>query len=477
MSDRERLTRSELSWLLTQEARGAAERLRKGVQILTKNPTPIPGPLSQPAGGPKSDRPPGSERPITLSSTSEEGDGLESTLDLLEGAMSKLALINGPSTQRQRRGRVDLAALLWEVSPDAKVNLAPGAGTAVHGDESELRRMLHMLLGAGNFSNAQVVDLKREGAEVKLSVALGPDTAPISSAERGWLARMAIRHGGRYELDGSREILIFPADDAADKQELVELRKELEAAKKQGEAYARELAAVFAEPGHSSRPPPLDSTADGAGPHAFLAPMARIADAVADDLRAILAPLGAAKIKTQNAGVSEESSTALLKEVHDSLSRGAELLSLTRQMARIGGDIASTPVDLARLAREEASMAAVAFASRGVVLTIDIVLPPTDVPSTLVIADGMPSALRALVAEMLDRALRGSEPGGEVRITIVGRALVVEGVGEGSDAAVRSLREGGRAALVFLTEMARSHRLELRIDDGRLVAELPAEPA
>ena len=42
MSDRERLTRSELSWLLTQEARGAAERLRKGVQILTKPPPPPP---------------------------------------------------------------------------------------------------------------------------------------------------------------------------------------------------------------------------------------------------------------------------------------------------------------------------------------------------------------------------------------------------------------------------------------------------
>ena len=34
MSDK--LTKQELSWLLTQEARGAAERLRKGVQILTR---------------------------------------------------------------------------------------------------------------------------------------------------------------------------------------------------------------------------------------------------------------------------------------------------------------------------------------------------------------------------------------------------------------------------------------------------------
>jgi two-component system OmpR family sensor kinase len=470
MSDRERLTRSELSWLLTQEARGAAERLRKGVQILTKPAPDLPMPA-------KSDRAPGSERPITLTSTGEEGEGLESTLDMLDGAMQKLSQIYGPSTQRGRRGRFDLAALLWEVAPDAKVNLTPGVGTEIYGDENELRRMLHMLLGAAsqNVGGAQVVDLKREGDEVKLSVALGPDTAPISPAERGWLARMAIRYGGRYELDGASEILIFPAEDAEQRAEVKELRRELEAAKAQGEAYARELAAVFAEPGNSSRPPPPSAHEAAADAHAFLAPMARISDAVADDLRAILAPLGAAKIKAQNAGTPEnDPSSALLREVHESLVKGAELLALTRQIARVGGDINRIPVDLALLARDEASLATVAFASRGVVLTIAIG------PEGGLELDGMPSALRALVAEMLDRALRGSEPGSEVRIAVDleegRRALVVEGVGEGSESAVRSLREGGRAALVFLTEIARAHRIELRVDDARLIASLPDRP-
>jgi hypothetical protein len=86
---------------------------------------------------------------------------------------------------------------------------------------------------------------------------------------------------------------------------------------------------------------------------------------------------------------------------------------------------------------------------------------------------GMPSALRALVAEMLDRALRTSEPGGEVRIAVQGRSLLVEGVGEASKDAARSLREGGRSALVFLTEVARAHRIELRVSDARLVATVP----
>src|SRR5262249_15444675 len=113
----------------------------------------------------------------------------------------------------------------------------------------------------------------------------------------------------------------------------------------------------------------------------------------------------------------------------------------------------------------EANAATIAFASRGVVLTISI--------QGELMLQGMPSALRALVAEMLDRALRNSEPGGEVRIALKGRSLLVEGVGDASKDAARSLREGGRSALVFLTEVARAHRIELRVSDASLVATVP----
>jgi hypothetical protein len=473
MSERERLTRSELSWLLTQEARGAAERLRKGVQILTKPPPPPPP--SSPA--------PGSERPITLSSTSEEGEGLESSLDALDATMQRLASIYGPTTQRGRRGRVDLAALLWEVAPDAKVNLAPGAGTEIFGDESEFRRMLHVFLGTSStgFGGAQVVDLKREGELVRLSVALGPDTAPVSPAERGWLSRMAIRYGGRYELEGSVQVLIFPAEDAQEKKEIKELRKELEAAKAQGEAYARELAAVFADPATaSSRPPPISASAPPLeSAFGFLGPLARVSDAVADDLRAMLSPLGAAKIKMRSleselaSGVENVAMLSLVEKVNDALTKGAELLALMRQLARTGGDIDRIPVDLAAIARDEANAATIAFASRGVVLSIAIGGSGATGGDTELMLQGMPSALRALVAEMLDRALRNSEPGGEVRISLRGRSLVVEGVGDASRDAARSLREGGRSALVFLTEVARAHRIELRVSDASLVATVP----
>src|SRR5580700_11625944 len=45
-----RLTRQELGWLLTQEAQGAAERLRRGVQVLKTKPPPPPAPPPEEEG-------------------------------------------------------------------------------------------------------------------------------------------------------------------------------------------------------------------------------------------------------------------------------------------------------------------------------------------------------------------------------------------------------------------------------------------
>jgi signal transduction histidine kinase len=453
----DRLTRRELSWLLTQEARGAAERLREGVQILSKPPPPPPPPSVRP-----SERP--SERPMTLAEPGE-GEGLESTLNMLDGAMQHLSQIYGPgSNVRGRRGRVDIAAILWEVAPDAKVELEPGSGTEVFGEEAELRRMLHVLLGASSQSGvggAQHIALRRAGDEVRLIVALGPDTAPISDAERRWLARMAIRYGGRYELDGASECLIFPAEEAAQQKEVKELRKELDAAKAQGEAYARELAAVFADPSQSSRPPPMW----GAGESRLgrLAPLARVADAIADDLRAILGPLGASKMRAQ----SERGANAavdLAQEVGESLVKGAELLALARQMARIASDIDAVPVDLASLARDESSHAAVAFGARGVSLERSI-----DEHATIWL-HGMPAALRAFVAELLDLALYATRPGGTVTLRVEGHALSVHASGTG-----RIVGQGARAAAAFLEEIAHAHEIRLEIAERSITARVKSD--
>ena len=74
--------------------------------------------------------------------------------------------------------------------------------------------------------------------------------------ERSWLSRMATRYGGRVVLDGSMQTLSLPADVDMQRKELENLKKELAAAQAQGEAYARELAAVFSRVESSVPAPP-----------------------------------------------------------------------------------------------------------------------------------------------------------------------------------------------------------------------------
>ena len=149
--------------------------------------------------------------------------------------------------------------------------------------------MLHVMLGHGSGSGSAVT-IKREGDEVVVGVVLGPDSSVTAETERAWLARMAIRYGGRYELVGSQEVLALPAEGVEARDDVAKLRKELDEARKQGEAYARELAAVWAagdEPvAQSSYPPPATPAADRHGA------VARFSGGVAATLRAMLSPVG-----------------------------------------------------------------------------------------------------------------------------------------------------------------------------------------
>ncbi|MBE7481216.1 MAG: hypothetical protein HS104_14695 [Polyangiaceae bacterium] len=214
----ERLTRQELSWLLAQEARGAARALREGVQQLTG---PVPGPAIEIKTAP----------------------AVETNLDTLDEAIARLGELQMGSRAAARRGRIDIGALVCEVVPNARIAMDTGSGTEVFGEEQELRRMIHLLVSQTNSSPMDSesarpdVDIKRDGEWVKISVELGPDSSATAELERRWLSRMATRHGGRLELEGGTETLFLPADRATD--EMAELRRELEQAQQLGEAYAR----------------------------------------------------------------------------------------------------------------------------------------------------------------------------------------------------------------------------------------------
>jgi two-component system, OmpR family, sensor kinase len=220
----DRLTRQELGWLLMQEARGTARALRQEVGQLQ---------VAQERGG-------------------DPGPPVETMLDALDGAIDMMTVLEAPSSvgqahSKERRVRIDVVTLLFDVAPNARLAIEPGAGTEVFGVEPELRRMLNLLVKlSGSDDNApSVISVHRETDWVIISVALGPEGMATRALEHRWLNRMALRHGGRVELTGNETKLFLPADAESGQQEILQLRKELEQAQQLGAVYAKELAEAF----------------------------------------------------------------------------------------------------------------------------------------------------------------------------------------------------------------------------------------
>lgn len=385
-----RLTRQELGWLLTQEAQGAAERLRHGVQILKTNPPP-PG----------------------------EGVGLDDSLAALDDAMRMLSnLHNRPSERRGRRGRVDLAAMLWELAPDAQLSIEPGSGTEVFGDEAELRRMLSIMIGHGS-GTGQSVSVKRAGDEVHVSVVLGPDSTASAEAERAWLSRMAIRYGGRYELEGGMEVVVLPAD--AERKEREQLEKELDEARKQGEAYARELAASFSTEGESTSPSTFPPPLAGADVTGRFGAVAKFAGGVAAELRTMLSPAA------RDLGAIREGATAeQLEVVRRALVQAQDFVSSLATLGEIDPQEPVGPLDLVDIVRTYVERANGRAERAGVKLRYE---PPGE----RVIARVSFRAAGVMAQQLVAQAIAASPRGSEVVVRVVdgemGGQLVVDDAG------------------------------------------------
>jgi two-component system, OmpR family, sensor kinase len=379
-----------------------------------------------------------------------DSSGVDATLSALDDAMKMLSSLHArPVSVRGRRGRIDLASLLWEVAPEARVSIEPGSGTEVFGDEAELRRMLHVMLGHGGGAGSAVT-LKRAGDEVAVGIVLGPESSATAETERAWLARMALRYGGRYELEGSTEVIALPADGVAARDDVAKLRQELDEARKQGEVYARELAAVWTsgdEPAApSTYPPPSTGEADR------LAALSRFAGGVAAALRGMLSPVGRELAELRASGPRKSSpdlESVARGEIDDRLEGVRKRLlgvqEFVAELAHFGDSDTSEPrreVDLADLVRAEVRGLEARAARAGVEVRVRT-LP--DDPAARVVARVAPRLAAVLTRELLAYAIAATPRGSGVVVNVVragaelglGARIVVDDAGTILPAAAR----------------------------------------
>lgn len=415
-----RLTRHELSWLLTREAQHAAERLRVGVQYLRTHAPPPPAEVEDPA------------------------HGVETSLAALDDVMQMLSNLNqqaapqGAAAPAGRRGRIDIAALIVEVAPDARLSIEPGSGTEIYGDEADLRRMIQVLVGHGSGEGA-LVTVRRDGDDVKVAVALGPDSSPTAETERAWLNRVVVRYGGRHELEGGSEVIVFPADAASDRNESAALRKELAEVRKQGEAYARELAAVF-ERGEGAATISSPPTADGMPLEAArFSVMTKLCAGIASELRSAL---GSAK--DDLAAVRQgEMSDAHVDALRRRLGHTEELVSDLAAIGELRADELKLDIDIAAVARTTIRTLANTAERKDVKVTLKV--SPEGAGTSL---KRGPKAMNLLLRELVAHAIEASPRGSHVDVTV--EALAGGGVRLVVDDSGAALPVAGRRAYVTL---------------------------
>ena len=416
MSSKRGLTRQELGWLLTQEAAGAADRLRSGVQVLRTGAPPPP---------------------VSDSQSSQPGVEIhvEASLNALDDVMRMLSSLHQrPSSQvKGRRGRIDLASLLWEVAPEARVSIEPGHGTEVFGDEGELRRMLHVLVGHGSGLGSQVT-IRRDGDDVRVAVVLGPDSSATAETERAWLSRMATRYGGRHDLEGGTELLSLPADGVSERNEREALRKELNEARAQGEAYARELAAVFErgteEESHPSTFPPAGVA--GRADNRF-ATIAQFAGGIAAELRNMLSPVGRELHAMRGSIRPGEIVDERVEGIRRRLLQVQDFVGGLASIGELEPNELPAEIDLIEIGRT-AIRALMPRAERGEV-KLKLAIEP-DAPDTRAYVRGAPRATAVLVRELISQAVAATPHGADVLVTIAvgdaarpGTRIVVDDAG------------------------------------------------
>ena len=433
----ERLTRAELGWLLAQEARGAASALRAEVKELRASLSPPaleqpegqalppPAPVIRWVDDRKSETPASSGNAVARASSSTSGPRSERTADasedrisalpgerhlnVLDEAIDLLATLQQPTGPKsKRRGRIDLASLLYDLAPNCRLSIEPGAGTEVIGDEHELRRMFHLLLnqqtgGSGDGATLNTIEIRRQNQWVHVSVELGPDTAAANDLERRWLSRMAVKHGGRLELHGRRQQVILPAE-SSNQEEVDQLKRELEQAQLLGEVYARELATALSH--ESSIPPKPGTTAPVSAPQ-IAAPGIAMAT-----IASILVPMLNAVSREAHAGGALSPATL---ELVDTLKGQFQYVLAGHEPAR--------RVDLVELLQQVTASGNERGSKRGVRVLLE---PAADAPeqqensgAKAMTVSSSPRTLNGLLTLLVDHGISATPTGGTVKLTVL----------------------------------------------------------
>jgi two-component system OmpR family sensor kinase len=290
-----------------------------------------------------------------------------------------------------------------------------------------------------------------------VGVVLGPDRSATADTERAWLSRMALRYGGRHDLEGGMELLSLPAEHAGEQKERDQLRKELDEARKQGEAYARELAQVFTQEEEASSPSTSPPPLSGATAQDRVATVARFAGGLAAELRGLLAQVGrdVQHIRTQGGGHGTarshaedaedpfESMKRRLRQVHD----------LVAELAMVGEIDASegmAQLDLVDVMRSAARSLAPLIERCGV--EVKIVTVPEG-PGTRVPVRLSARAAALIARELLGQAVAATPRGLAVYVSVAAAGGAPgEGVGPRLtiDDAGASLPSTARRAFVAL---------------------------
>jgi signal transduction histidine kinase len=273
---------------------------------------------------------------------------------------------------------------------------------------------------------------------------------------------MAIRFGGRLELEGGSEVLILPADNVSERNEREALRKELDEARKQGEAYARELAAAFAqgEGSGSTSPstfPPMERSADR------FAILAQFAGGIASELRSIISPIGRDLQSLRSAVGSSASQTTsggggLEEQVELVRRRFLVAQDFVAGLAALGElDPGELPaeiefIEVARTAIRQAS----ARAERGEVAVKLVTIP--EGPDARAYVRSLPRCAAVLARELVLQAVAASPRGSEVVVVVA-----ASGQGDSPELGLRITVDDAGAPL---PASARRALLSLELDPG-----------